>query len=60
MPAGRRNIVFVDKGEGRLEPRFIDLGRKFAQLGARYDSGYYEVRGGLKEGERGREREFSY
>jgi len=52
MPAGRRNIVFVDRGEGRLEPRFIDLGRKFAKLGARYDSDYYEVRGGLKEGER--------
>jgi Cu(I)/Ag(I) efflux system membrane fusion protein len=52
MPAGRRNIVFVDRGEGRLEPRFIDLGRKFARLGPRYDSDYYEVRGGLKEGER--------
>ena len=52
MPAGRRNIAFVDRGEGRLEPRFIDLGRKFAKLGARYDSDYYEVRGGLKEGER--------
>jgi membrane fusion protein, copper/silver efflux system len=52
MPTGRRSIVFVDKGEGRLEPRAIDLGRKFAQLGALYDSEYYEVRGGLKEGER--------
>src|SRR4029450_11162698 len=52
MPTGRRNIVFVDKGERPLEPRSIDLGRKFAQLGALYDSEYYEVRGGLKEGER--------
>jgi Cu(I)/Ag(I) efflux system membrane fusion protein len=52
MPTGKHNIVFVDKGEGRLEPRSIDLGRKFAKLGARYDSDYYEVRGGLKEGER--------
>ena len=52
MPVGRRNIVFVDKGEGRLEPRFVDLGRKFTKLGSRYDSDYYEVRGGLKEGER--------
>jgi Cu(I)/Ag(I) efflux system membrane fusion protein len=31
MPAGRHNIVFVDRGEGRLEPRFVDLGRKFAK-----------------------------
>jgi membrane fusion protein, copper/silver efflux system len=52
MPTGIRNLVFVDKGEGRLEPRFIDLGRKYAKLGARYDSEFYEVRGGLKEGER--------
>jgi RND family efflux transporter MFP subunit len=52
MPVGRRNIVFVDKGEGRLEPRFVDLGRKFTKLSSRYDSDYYEVRGGLKEGER--------
>ena len=52
MPAGRRNIVFVDKGEGRLEPRFVDLGRKFTKLGSRYDSDYYEVRGGLAAGER--------
>jgi Cu(I)/Ag(I) efflux system membrane fusion protein len=52
MPAGRRNIVFVDRGEGRLEPRFIDLGRKFTKLGPRYDKDYYEVRGGLEEGER--------
>jgi membrane fusion protein, copper/silver efflux system len=52
IPAGRRNIVFVDRGEGRLEPRFVDLGRKFTKLGARYDSDYYEVRGGLEEGER--------
>ena len=51
MPTGRRNIVFVDKGEGRLEPRFIDLGGS-SHNSAPYDSGYYEVRGGLKEGER--------
>jgi membrane fusion protein, copper/silver efflux system len=49
---GNRNIVFVDKGEGRLAPRFVQIGRKFSQLGGRHDSDYYEVRGGLKEGER--------
>lgn len=52
MPTGTRNIVFVDKGEGRLEPRFVELGRKFAQLDARSESDFYEVRSGLKEGER--------
>jgi Cu(I)/Ag(I) efflux system membrane fusion protein len=44
MPTGERALVFVDKGEGRLEPRFIDLGGTFDDR--------YEVNGGLREGER--------
>jgi len=44
LPTGKHNIVFVDKGGGKLEPRFIAIGRKFGD--------FYEVRSGLKEGER--------
>jgi Cu(I)/Ag(I) efflux system membrane fusion protein len=44
MPTGTRNIVFVDKGEGKLEPRLVELGAKYG------DS--YEVRAGLAAGER--------
>jgi Cu(I)/Ag(I) efflux system membrane fusion protein len=44
LPTGQHNIVFVDRGEGRLEPRFIELGRKFGD--------FYEVKSGLKETER--------
>ena len=44
IPTGERNIVFVDKGEGKLEPRFVELGRKFGDD--------YQVRSGVKEGER--------
>ena len=44
LPTGERNIVFVDKGEGKLEPRFIEVGRKYG------DS--YELKSGVKEGER--------
>jgi Cu(I)/Ag(I) efflux system membrane fusion protein len=44
LPTGLHNIVFVDKGGGKLEPRFIELGRKYGD--------FYEVKGGLKEGER--------
>ena len=44
LPTGRRYIVFVDKGEGRLEPRFIELGRKYGD--------FYEVKSGLQETER--------
>jgi membrane fusion protein, copper/silver efflux system len=44
LPTGEHNIVFVDKGAGRLEPRFVQLGGKFGDL--------YEVTGGLRSGER--------
>jgi Cu(I)/Ag(I) efflux system membrane fusion protein len=44
LPTGLRNIAFVDKGEGRLEPRFIEIGRKYGDV--------YELKSGLTEGER--------
>jgi Cu(I)/Ag(I) efflux system membrane fusion protein len=44
MPTGTRNIVFVDKGEGKLEPRIVQLGTKYADI--------YEVKSGLRENER--------
>jgi len=43
MPTGTRNIVFVNKGEGKLEPRIIQLGSKYGDD--------YEVQNGLREGE---------
>lgn len=43
LPTGTHNIVFVGKGEGKLEPRYVELGRKYGD--------YYEVKSGLKEGE---------
>ena len=44
LPTGRHNIAFVEKGEGRLEPRYVELGGKFGD--------FYEVKSGLKEHER--------
>jgi Cu(I)/Ag(I) efflux system membrane fusion protein len=44
LPTGRHNIVFVDKGDGRLEPRFVELGRKYGER--------YAVTRGLSENER--------
>jgi Cu(I)/Ag(I) efflux system membrane fusion protein len=44
LPTGQRDIAFVDKGQGKLEPRFVDLGRKFGD--------YYQILAGLKEDER--------
>jgi Cu(I)/Ag(I) efflux system membrane fusion protein len=44
MPTGKHNVVFVDKGEGKLEPRLVELGRKWIDD--------YAVISGLKETER--------
>src|SRR5881275_2405317 len=44
MPTGSRNIVFIDKGGGKLKPRVVQLGAKYG------DS--YEVQSGLRENER--------
>jgi Cu(I)/Ag(I) efflux system membrane fusion protein len=44
LPTGLRNIAFVDKGDGKLEPRFIQLGREYGD--------FYEVKSGLAENER--------
>ena len=44
LPTGQHNIVFVDKGDGKLEPRFVELGRKYGD--------FYEVKSGLSEDER--------
>lgn len=44
MPTGTRNVVFVDKGQGKLEPRIVELGTKYGDI--------YEVKSGLKENER--------
>jgi Cu(I)/Ag(I) efflux system membrane fusion protein len=44
MPTGTRSIVFVDKGEGKLEPRVVQLGTKYGDI--------YEVQSGLEENER--------
>jgi RND family efflux transporter MFP subunit len=43
LPTGDRSLVFVNKGGGKLEPRFIKIGGKYGD--------FYEVLGGLKERE---------
>jgi len=43
MPTGTRNVVFIDKGGGKLEPRIVQLGPKYGES--------YEVQSGLREGE---------
>src|SRR5437764_10074003 len=44
MPTGTRNVVFINKGEGKLEARIVQLGSKYGHA--------YEVQSGLVENER--------
>ena len=44
VPTGSRNIVFLDKGNGKLQPRFVQLGSQVGDA--------YQVLSGLKEGDR--------
>jgi len=44
LPTGKHHIVFVDKGGGKLEPRFIEVAGKSGDV--------YAVTSGLQEGER--------
>jgi Cu(I)/Ag(I) efflux system membrane fusion protein len=44
IDAGTRQIVIVDKGEGRFEPREVRIGRR--------GEGYAEITSGVSEGER--------
>jgi len=50
LPTGSRMLVFIDKGAGKFEPRSIQVGRQFAELGDR--KRFYEVTSGLQEGDR--------
>jgi membrane fusion protein, copper/silver efflux system len=43
MDTGSHQAVFVDKGQGRFEPRDVKLGHR--------GDGYIEVRDGIAEGE---------
>jgi len=43
MDTGSRQAVFVDKGQGRLEPRAVKVGQR--------GDGYVEIRQGVAEGE---------
>lgn len=44
LPTGERNLVFVDRGEGRMEIRAVELGAETEE--------FYEVVRGLRPGER--------
>ena len=52
LPTGMRMLVFVDRGSGKLEPRFIQIGRAYVDFTDPNQERYYQILGGLQEGER--------
>jgi RND family efflux transporter MFP subunit len=52
LPTGERMLVFLDRGEGRLLPRYIQVGRSFTTLDGQSEDSYYQVVSGLQEGDR--------
>ncbi|HEY2123766.1 MAG TPA: efflux RND transporter periplasmic adaptor subunit [Chthoniobacterales bacterium] len=52
IPTGSRMLIFLDRGGGRLEPRFIHAGRQFTDSEGQGQQRYYEVLDGLNDGDR--------
>ena len=52
LPTGERMLVFLDRGGGRLLPRYVRVGGSFSTFDGQQESGYYQVLSGLLEGDR--------
>src|SRR6202011_6132234 len=52
LPTGERMLVFVDRGQGKLLPRYVEVGRSFTTFNGQQEESYYQVINGLQEGER--------
>ena len=52
LPTGERMLVFLDRGEGKLLPRYIQVSRSFTTFDGHEQGSYYQVVNGLQEGDR--------
>ena len=52
LPTGERMLVFLDRGEGKLLPRYIQVGRSFTTFDGKEENSYYQIISGLQEGDR--------
>jgi membrane fusion protein, copper/silver efflux system len=52
LPTGERMLVFLDRGEGKLLPRYVQVGRSFTTFDGQEQGSYYQVVNGLQEGDR--------
>jgi membrane fusion protein, copper/silver efflux system len=52
LPTGERMLVFLDRSEGKLLPRYVRVGLSFTAFDGQDETGYYQVLSGLQEGDR--------
>jgi hypothetical protein len=52
LPTGERMLVFLDRGQGKLLPRYVQVGRSFTTFHGQQQESYYQVLNGLQEGDR--------
>jgi membrane fusion protein, copper/silver efflux system len=52
LPTGERMLVFLDRGQGKLLPRYVKVGRSFTTFDGQQEESYYQVINGVKEGDR--------
>lgn len=52
LPTGERMLVFLDRGGGRLLPRYVRVGSSFTAFDGQAENSYYQVLSGLQEGDR--------
>jgi membrane fusion protein, copper/silver efflux system len=52
LPTGERMLVFLDRGEGKLLPRYVQVSRSFTAFDGQQQNSYYQVVNGLQEGDR--------
>jgi hypothetical protein len=45
-------LVFLDRGQGKLLPRYVQVGRSFTTFDGQQEESYYQVINGVKEGDR--------
>lgn len=52
LPTGERMLVFLDRGQGKLLPRYVQVGHSFTTFDGQQEGSYYQVMNGLQEGDR--------
>jgi RND family efflux transporter MFP subunit len=52
LPTGERMLVFLDRGGGKLLPRYVQVSRSFTTFDGQEQGSYYQVVNGLQEGDR--------